>query len=145
VRRFTSFGQMSRFLAERAVELPHAQKQGLEKAACLIEEEARAVVGHYQEAAGPFPAWDPLAESTQEERQRLGFTPNDPLLRTGSLRDSIDHKVEDDKALIGSADPRMKWLELGPPTWCPRKQLTPMYLVRYISCKVGHGGQTQAT
>jgi hypothetical protein len=44
-----------------------------------------------------------LMESTQAERVRLGFTPNDPLKRTGSFQDTI----------AGTNDPRGEWFEFG--------------------------------
>lgn len=48
---------------------------------------AKAKLGTYQSAVGPFPAWDPLAVSTMRIREALGATPNDPLLRFGQMHD----------------------------------------------------------
>jgi HK97 gp10 family phage protein len=76
--------------------------RGLAKCAQAIEEDAKAELGHYQAATGPHPAWPELAEATQEERARLGFTPNDPLLRSGKLRDSIEHEQQGLEAVVGS-------------------------------------------
>ena len=43
----------------------------------------------------------PLAESTQAERVVQGYPANEPLLRTGELRDSIEHKlVSGDEAQV---------------------------------------------
>jgi hypothetical protein len=46
---------------------------------------AKAQLGHYQGAVGPFPAWQELAETTKHIRVTLGFTPNDPLARTWDM------------------------------------------------------------
>lgn len=91
----------------RAVDI--ATHKALDKAATIIEKDAKNRIGHYQEAEGPHPAWAPLADSTIEERSRLGFTPDDPLLRTGKLRDSIQSEIRTvanydstQEAIIGS-------------------------------------------
>src|SRR5205823_182765 len=51
---------------------------------------AKDMLGHYQ------PGWPPLAESTQAERERQDYAADEPLLRTGQLRDDIT--VETDAA-----------------------------------------------
>ena len=70
-------------------------------AAIKIRDDAKAKLGGYQEAAGPFPAWAPLAAATQSERVQLGFTANDPLLRSGQLRDAIALTLTSEGAVIG--------------------------------------------
>ena len=55
----------------------------LRDAAAHGVEMAQAKMGHYQ------PGWDPLAPATVEARVRAGYTPDDPLLRSGGLRDAI--------------------------------------------------------
>jgi phage gpG-like protein len=55
-----------------------------------------------------------LADATQEERVRLGYSPNDPLLRDGRmLRDSIEEAHSHDTAGVGSAEPVMVAHEYG--------------------------------
>ncbi len=85
------FGSMSAFvdhLAKLPVAIHVAEKVGLEAATVLLRDKAKESLGTYQEAVGPLPAWRELAQSTQAERSLKGYTPNDPLLRTGDLRDS---------------------------------------------------------
>jgi hypothetical protein len=66
----------------------------MERAAVLIEREAKREIGHYQRAAGPFQAWAPLKPRTVKEKTRLGYSPPDnPLLRTGKMRADINHAV----------------------------------------------------
>jgi hypothetical protein len=91
--------------AGHLVLLEHQQKlelkKGMRKVVQLIKKTARAEFGAYQPAVGNFSEWKPLAASTIEDRVRLGFTPNAPLLRTGQLRDSITARVQGLNTLMG--------------------------------------------
>ena len=96
----------------------------LDTAAALIEREAKAEIGSYQRSnLGPYDPWAELAQATKDERVRLGFTPNDPLLRTGELRDSIGRQVEGLEAVIGSTSDVMVYQELGTSRIPPRPVL----------------------
>lgn len=101
------------FIGGAAARMEHGTHTALEHAARIVEREAKAEVGTYQDAAGPFAAWAPLAEATQADRVAKGFSPNDPLLRTGALRDSIGHKVEGHEAVVGSPLDIAVYQELG--------------------------------
>jgi phage gpG-like protein len=92
-----------------ALELHH----GLKRVAVLVERTAKAEFGVYQNETGPFPGWPELADSTKDDRVAKGFSENEPLLRTGELRDSIEHQVSGLEAVIGSTDERMAWQEFG--------------------------------
>lgn len=81
-------------LEQMAVAVHHETEKALKKVAVVVETEAKKEIGHYQGAAGQFGAWPQLAEATKADRIAHGFTENDPLLRTGEMRDSIHHKVE---------------------------------------------------
>ena len=70
-------------------------------AADRIRDDAKAKLGHYQPPAGPFPAWAPLSAWTMAERLELGFTANEPLLRSGQLRDAIERDVVHNGAVVG--------------------------------------------
>lgn len=74
-----------------------------EEGAGLIRNAAKAKLGAYQGPVGPFPAWAPLAAVTIEERLILGFTPNDPLLRSGQLREAIQVSMRAGGATVGVA------------------------------------------
>jgi HK97 gp10 family phage protein len=100
-------------LAVLAVELVHAEHTALEEAALLIENEAKAAIGEYQQAAGPFDAWAELADSTKADRLEQGYPENEPELRTGELRDSIEHTVHGREADIGSDSEILEYQELG--------------------------------
>lgn len=103
----------------------HAAQQhsDLEKAAKVVQAEARHEIGTYQGQAGPFSAWPELADSTKDDRVRKGFSENYPLLRTGELRDSIDYAIGKDEAVVGSSNDKAVWQELGTNTIPPRSFL----------------------
>lgn len=88
------------FLGE-AAERAHKNHEALERAAVIVETEAKAELGNYQAAAGPFAAWEQLHDRTLETN-----TANTPGLVTGEMRDSIGHEANDEEAVIGSNDTR---------------------------------------
>lgn len=62
----------------------------------IVQARAKADMGHYQEDIDPFEDWAYLQQSTVDEKERFGFAPPDnPLLRTGTLRDHIEAQVDD--------------------------------------------------
>src|SRR5690348_10894252 len=88
-----NFFESPALFAEHLVKVAFKQElalhEGLKAALRLIRNRARQKMGHYQDQSGPFQDWAELAEATKEERLRLGYTENDPLLRSGELRNSI--------------------------------------------------------
>ena len=94
--RFASMSAFVNHLARLPVAVEVAEVEGLKQATRLLRDRARETLGTYQDAVGPLPAWPELAASTQAERSLKGYTPNDPLLRSGELRDSIHDEVTDD-------------------------------------------------
>lgn len=105
--------------ARQALEI----RNGLERAARIVEKQAKEEIGHYQPQTGEFAAWPELAESTKADRVAQGFSENDPLLRTGKLRDSISHQVDGLEAVIGSDSDVAVWQELGTKNIPPRSFL----------------------
>ena len=98
-------------------------KAALTKGAIRVERLAKSKIGTYQPEAGPFSEWRELAESTQADRRGKGFNEDDPLLRTGELRDSIGYTVEPHEAAVGSASQIASYQELGTRTIPPRSFL----------------------
>lgn len=113
MRELRDLGEMAAVFALRAPEMAIELGHGLERIAKRIEATAKAEMGVYQDEAGPFPAWPELADSTKDERVKLGFTENDPLRRTGETAETISHEVEGLEAVIGSPDEKMLWFEFG--------------------------------
>lgn len=124
---FPTLGHLAQhFLRETAGELTivrEASRPGLEAASKLLLDEAKTYFGVYQQGAGPFGTWPELADSTKEDRVAKGFPENEPLLRTGDLRDSLEREVHDFEAIVGSASDVMLWQELGTSRIPPRPVL----------------------
>ena len=110
---FKSPGSFAAHLRQVALALPRAEQRGLEAGAVLIEAEAKAEIGRYQDAAGPFEKWAELAAATKASRSAAGFPPNNPLLVTGELLHSIGHRVEGRKAVVGSTSDLAVYQEFG--------------------------------
>lgn|SRR3982750_2212422 len=105
-------------MAEKLVKIAFAEEfalhEGLKIAAKVIEKTAKKEIGKYQSGIGPFPEWAELADSTIDEKERLGYAPPDnPLLRTGELRDSISSKVDGLVAYVGSTSDLATYHEFG--------------------------------
>ena len=110
-------------LGEVELRQHEVEQLALEKAAVVVEKRAKEKVGEYQDAAGPFAGWAELADATKDDRARQGFTENDPGLRTGEMRDSIEHTVTGNEAHVGADDDKLVWFELGTVNQPPRSVL----------------------
>jgi hypothetical protein len=64
-----------------------AKQVTLAEIAIMVRDEAKAALGTYKYR------WPHLAESTQEDRVRKGFSEDEPGLRTGEMRESIEAKI----------------------------------------------------
>jgi len=110
-----------------------------------IEEAAKEEIGVYQPAYGPFEAWAQLAESTKADRVRQGYTEDDPLLRSGELRDSIESEVIGLAAIVGTKSQIGFWQEVGTENIPPRPFIGPAYvrkidpLIESIGLAISHG------
>ena len=122
MREFSIFEALAK-MAAIAAEIEIETHKALEDAAKVVEKEAKAELGTYQDAAAPFVGWAELADYTKDDRVKRGFTENDPGLRSGELRDSIGSKVEGHEAAIGSDMDEAVWFELGTTTQPPRSFL----------------------
>lgn len=125
VREFESVAGFILHLAQAELAVRVAAHNALDRAAQIIELDAKAQLGTYQPDAGPFNAWPELADSTKADRSAAGFPEDEPLLRTGALRDSISREVQGDEAAVGSTSDIAVYQELGTPTIPPRPFLGP--------------------
>lgn len=122
------FGSLAAFglhMIEREVATVVALGAGLEIIAQKIEETAKDEIGMYQPEVGPFQEWAPLADSTEDEKARLGYPADAPLLRTGEMRDSIEHQVKGLEAVIGSPSDKLYYQEFGTDKIPPRPVIGP--------------------
>ncbi len=110
-----------------------AQHEAMGRAVDVVKEEAQAVIGQGYDypasdrpaAYAPDAAWAGLAPATVADRVANGFPADEPLLRTGQLRDSIESRVEqgfrlDVEGVVGSDDEIAVYQELGTGTIPPR-------------------------
>jgi HK97 gp10 family phage protein len=104
-----SLTEFAAFAGTLAIAVDHAQHEALEKAAVIVETEAKRVIGTYEYG------WPRLAESTL--KHKAGDT---PLLETGEMRDSISHQVDGHEARIGSNMDIALYHELGTSKMPPR-------------------------
>lgn len=126
MRNFSNLNQFAQYLAQRSLQLA-ASYSALDMIGQLVRDRARAKIGTYQPAVGAFPGWPELADFTKRERVSLGFTENEPLLRTGELRDSIRYEVDASLRFvtIGSELDKALWNEVGTSIAPPRPFLGP--------------------
>jgi hypothetical protein len=110
----SSFAGLAARLTIADADVKIGTEAALEKICQLIEDRAKEVIGTY------IFNWPQLAESTQAQRVELGFSANEPLLRTGKLRDSIGHVVEGNVGYVGTNDPVAKYHEYGTSKIPPR-------------------------
>ncbi|GAA7757459.1 hypothetical protein RN01_22570 [Cupriavidus sp. SHE] len=125
MKQFNSFGAFAAHLERLAAAGPAVTHHIADKAAEEIQKTAQGMIGDYQEAVGPYPKWEELADSTKEERARLGFSENDPGYRSGAMQASIERTVHGSEAAIGSNDQHLVWFDLGTPNQPPRPVLGP--------------------
>lgn len=110
MKSFADVGMFGAFLVALAQQAEDQAARALREGAHVIAEDAKARIGHYDGND-----WPQLAESTQEGRVKAGFTPNDPLLRTGALHDAITSEGKGREAVAGvkSGQPDPKGTDLG--------------------------------
>lgn len=118
-----SFAELGEHLNTDKKKLVKALEKSLGEAAKAIQENAQEKIGEYQETAGPYPAWEPLAESTEAAKARHGYPADAPLLASGGLRDSIEAEHKGLEAVVGTNDPTAAYQEFGTASIPPRSFL----------------------
>ena len=97
-----NLADFARKLGAASVALHESTNSALEKAAKILEDEAKSAIATYKYG------WAPLAESTLAHKS--GDT---PLLETGQLQGSIEHTLGDREAWVGTSDRTAIFHELG--------------------------------
>ncbi|MFI4985823.1 MAG: hypothetical protein ACHQF3_00105 [Alphaproteobacteria bacterium] len=131
--RRLDFAQYARELERQLAELRPAVTVALAKVGAEAATIARKKIGREDNAdVGPFMEWEPLADSTIAEKERLGYfgqvSETDPLLREGTLRDSIRFGVEGLQLLLYSTSKIAGYHEYGTSKMPPRPFLGPSLL-----------------
>ena len=100
----TTFAGFAAHLRAMAARIPPQRREALREGAVVVETEAKRLPGTYD--AG----WPKLQPETIT-RKRTG---DSPLLETGELRDSYQHRVlSDHEAKVGSNNMKAVWQEMG--------------------------------
>jgi hypothetical protein len=120
MREFHSFLEAAVYCGELVLLQHEADKHSLHKATELLQEHVREKFGEYQPEAGPFVEWAQLADSTKADRVYQGYAENEPLLRTGDLRESVETLVRDNVGYVGSDSDIAVYQELGTIKMPPR-------------------------
>ena len=91
------------FFAAAAHRAAEAEREGLAKAAKIIEDGAKEAIGSF------LFGWPALKPETVSRKA----TGNSPLLETGELRNSISHEVSEHSAIVGSTSEKARFHEFG--------------------------------
>jgi hypothetical protein len=106
-----SIGEFAAMLERAAVRAKAELDVPVELVMVEAEKLAKEAIGIYTFG------WPQLAESTQADRVAKGYAANEPLLRDGTLRESISHEVEltatGAEGVLGSGEKTALWAELG--------------------------------
>lgn len=131
LRTFKSPRQFAAFLEAAIPRMSSGMREGGHKAGVMLAEEAKNILGSYPPPGpadrfglsgmlpyDPMRQWQELAPITVHEKTELGYSPPDnPLVRTGEMRDSISYEVAlDSRAMmivVGSDVPYAVDQELG--------------------------------
>jgi phage gpG-like protein len=106
-RHFHSLAELGRHLVECAGRSEVAHVAAVRLSADVLHKRATKIYGDATKL-------EHLAAATQADRAAKGYSPNDPLLRTGELlRDSLEKSVEGSWAGVGSAEPVHLYHEQG--------------------------------
>ena len=126
---FTSFEGFAEHLVKVTLATHEAKLKAMEAATKIVQKQAKAEIGSYQDGLGNVPGWAELADSTKADRLRQGYSENDPGLRSGAMRDSIQRTVKegdtsgDVAGFVGSDMDELVWFELGTSKQPPRSVL----------------------
>ena len=128
MKNLKSFKELADAFAGNVEQMPVAFATAAEVGATLVKEVARAKIGHYQEAVGPFNKWDDLKPATVAQKKALGYADDEndnPLLRTGEMRDSIKSESSPAGFIVGSTSPIAGYQEFGTEHIQPRPFIGP--------------------
>lgn len=123
MRSFENIGGFLRYMERSNARMADAGLDGLARAAKMIKIEAKTEIGHYQSADYPFVGWAELADATKDERVKLGYSENDPGLRSGEMQESIESAANYNVGVVGSDSEKLVWFEMGTTHQPPRSVL----------------------
>lgn len=121
MKEFSSLDAFSKHLTKVVEQYPRREKTALNFIGDHLVEKSKEKIGHLQSGDGKFSSWKELADSTKKDKERKGYVFNDeynPLYRTGELKESIDHSVNQSRHVlyVGSPLDIMLYQEIGTKT-----------------------------
>jgi hypothetical protein len=125
MKTLSSFQELALLLTAATVGTLAESETMLLRAGKVIQKDAKRRIGQYQPETGPFPEWADLASSTEDEKNRLGYPLEAPLLREGTLRDSIEVEAYPHVVVIGTKMDVGAYQEFGTEKIPPRPYLGP--------------------
>jgi len=123
MKKFRSIAEFRAYEPVLLAALTEGVHTGVKKGAHLLQQEIEVELGTYQEAIGPYEAWQDLAERTKTERVKAGYTEDDPLRASGELAGTFGSRVEGNRASVGSDDPVAIYQENGTEKIPPRSAI----------------------
>lgn len=105
-RRVEGFAEMASILNVASLRLRAAPELAAAITAPILVHTIKDIIGN-------SPPLEALAESTQDEREKLGYARNEPLKRTGELQNSYEGVAVGNIAAAGSNDPVAGYQEFG--------------------------------
>lgn len=132
MRSFDSFGAFADHLVRVIPATKIALHEAVKESTKMVQKTAIEEIGVYQEEVGTlqdnigvFPAWAPLAESTERRKERMGYPLDAPLLARGDFRDSIEQEAVGLQGVTGSDMEIGIFFELGTEKMPPRPVFGP--------------------
>jgi phage gpG-like protein len=118
MKTLSLLGAVAEFSAMK-IELDAIEHAVIVRACQLVCEAARDAIGKEHDY------WPALQPETVAERLRAGYAADQPLLRTGELKNSISWRAEGLTGLVGSDNDKAVYHELGTSSIPPRPFLVP--------------------
>lgn len=125
-KHFDNFGDLALEFLTLGPSLVANLHTGMDNLGGALVRRMEAKIGKYQGASGGFPAWAPLAQSTEDRKQAAGYRLDAPLLATGEMGESFKHTVGVNDLVAGSTDPKMVFHEFGTAKMPPRPVVGPV-------------------
>jgi hypothetical protein len=90
-----------------------ARVRALRQVSINVIHGAQEKLGYYQPGVAGFDSWAQLSPITQRIRESQGYSPNDPLLRGGDLRNSYEGSYDEFSMVVGSDEESAYQTEFG--------------------------------
>lgn len=133
-RKINSLTELARQLENHSFLFQENARLAVAQSAVKVQSTAKSKFGVYQPGVGGFPAWQGLAESTIQQKERAGGS-EDPLIghyihktgggAGGELRNSVLAKIDGLSAVVGTNNKVGTYQEMGTRHIPPRPFLRP--------------------